>query len=68
MFLYMVRGYQNVQVYAASEKCFSIWIAYLYSVRNVYVLAMRARTEVLEDRRGSARNELRESTRLKWFQ
>ena len=57
-----------MQVYAASEKCFSIWIAYLYSIRNVYVLAMRARTEVLEDRRGSARNELRESTRLKWFQ
>ena len=39
-------------------------IAYLYAVCNVYVLAKRARTEVLEDRRGSARNELRESTHL----
>ena len=49
------------------EKCDSIGyriIAYLYAVRSVYVLPKRVRTEVLEDRRGTARNELRESTRL----
>jgi hypothetical protein len=44
------------------EKCESIRIAYLYAVCNVYILSKRARTVVLEDRRGSARNELRELT------
>jgi hypothetical protein len=52
------------------EECESIRISYLYAVRNAYILAKRAQdqTEVLEDSRGSARKELRESTRLKWLQ
>jgi hypothetical protein len=50
------------------EMCESIRIAYFFPVRNVYILSKRVRTVVLEDRRGSAMIELRESTRLKWSQ
>jgi hypothetical protein len=39
-------------------------ITYLYAVGNVYNLSKRAVTEVLEDRRGSARNKLKRSTDL----
>ena len=43
------------------------YLSYLFEVCNLYILAKRARTEVLEDREGSARNELRESIGLKWL-
>lgn len=46
-------------------RCANIKITYLYAFCNVYILAKRAVAEVLEDRRGNARNELRESTCLK---
>lgn len=49
------------------ETCESIF-GYLYSVRNGNILSKRAHTEVLEDRRGNARNKLRESTYLEWLQ
>jgi hypothetical protein len=54
----------------AHEDCEGIRIAYPYTVHIAYILAKRAQaqTEVLEVPRGNARNELRESTRLKWLQ
>ena len=41
-------------------------IAYLYAVRNVYILAKRELKVVLEDRKGSAENNLRKLILLKW--
>jgi hypothetical protein len=46
----------------------SIRIAYLYAVCNAYILSKGAVTEVLEDRSGSARNELKISAGLEWLQ
>jgi hypothetical protein len=50
------------------DKSESIGIAYLFPACNVYILSKRVLTVVLEDRRGSARNKLRESACLQWLQ
>jgi hypothetical protein len=67
VFIFIFTWHQNVHVH---EECESIRFAYLYATRNSYILAKRAQaqSEGSEVRRGSARNELRESTRLKWLQ
>ena len=57
--------YLTIRATHVHEKCESIRMAYLSAVCSVHILSKRARTEVLEDGRGSTRNELKESTRWK---